>query len=118
MKGDWIRLQGLRLKTFIGVPDEERAEEQEVRVHLRMRTACAFESMEDRIEETLDYAVLAEDLKRVAAERPRRLIETLAVDVAEKVLAYGAVAVEVEIEKFILPETDWVGVVLRRGDWS
>jgi dihydroneopterin aldolase len=51
----------------------------------------------------------------VAAARPRKLIETLAEEIAQAILAGFAVKkVEVEIRKFILPDAEWVGVAIER----
>lgn len=110
-----IEIRRLRVVTCIGVPDEERAEPQELRVSVVISAATPFAEMNDEIGRTLDYAALAVGIQALAAERPRRLIETLASDIAAHVLAsQAAAAVEVTVEKFILPDTDCVAVRLRR----
>lgn len=110
-----IEIRGLRVKTFIGVPDEERAAAQEVRVHVKVDVATSFDDMADDIDQTLDYAALAADIQALGAARSRRLIETLASDIAELVLKFPTVSgVDVTIEKFILPDTDCVAVHLHR----
>ena len=54
-------------------------------------------------------------MRALAAARPRRLIETLALDIAGEILARFAVAsVDVELRKYILPDTDYVAVRLSR----
>lgn len=110
-----IEIRRLRVVTCIGVPDEERAEPQELRVSVVISAATPFADMKDDLEKTLDYAALAVGIQSLAAERPRRLIETLASDIASHVLASpAAAAVEVTVEKFILPDTDCVAVRLYR----
>ncbi|WP_226895685.1 dihydroneopterin aldolase [Luteolibacter marinus] len=110
-----IEIRGLRVATRIGVPDEERASAQEVKVDVRITVATGFAEMDDQIGRTLDYADLAGRIRELAGSGERRLIETLASDIAGLVLGYRvAAAVEVSIEKFILPETDCVAVHLRR----
>jgi dihydroneopterin aldolase len=53
---------------------------------------------------------------QLAAERPRRLIETLACDIADCLMAQHALDhVSVEVEKHILPETDAVVVRTTRS---
>ena len=110
-----IEIRRLRVKTFIGVPDAERAEPQELLVTVKIRPRLAFAEMADEIEKTVDYAALAEGIKALGLEKARRLIETLANDVAEYVLTDSKVAgVEVMVEKFILPDTECVAVRVRR----
>jgi dihydroneopterin aldolase len=111
-----IEIRRMKVIASIGVPDEERAVPQELRVSLRIGIDTGFAAMDDDIGRTLDYAALAGDIHALAADRPRRLIETLAADIATRVLDHPrATEVEVVVEKFILPDTDAVAVVLRRG---
>ncbi len=56
-------------------------------------------------------------VQALAAERSRRLIETLAAEMAACVLEeFKAAGVTIELRKHILPETDHVAVRLVRGD--
>ena len=111
---DQIVIRGLELLTHIGVPAEERAEAQKLRVHLTLEV-MRFPKI-DGIEGTVDYKAVADRDRESAAEKERNLIETLAQDIAAVVLGEFEVSmVRVEIEKFILPETDWVGVILERS---
>lgn len=111
---DRIVIRGLRLTCRIGVPDEERAKPQTLRAHLIMEVERFPE--EDEIEGTVDYKAVADRVMALAGEGERKLIETLAREIAGMVLREFAVSmVRVEIEKKILPETDWVGVVIERS---
>lgn len=113
MKPDQILIRSLRLPCHIGVPEEERAELQTLRAHLTM-TVAPFPT-DDSIEGTVDYKVVSDGVRKVALSDPRQLIETLAQDIANYVLEnFPVEMVRVELEKFILPETDWVGVVIER----
>jgi phosphoglycolate phosphatase/dihydroneopterin aldolase len=56
-------------------------------------------------------------VRELAGRGERKLLETLAQEIASKVLVnYPVEGVKVELEKRILPETDWVGVVIERGN--
>ena len=111
---DQILIRGLRVTTRIGVPGEERAAPQSLLVHLVMDTASFPE--EDRIDGTVDYKAVADRVRLLAGAGERHLIETLAQDIAALVLAdFPVKKVRVELEKFILPETDWVGVIIERS---
>ena len=113
MTRDRIQVQGLRLETRVGVPDEEREDPQEVAVDLLMVPVTALSGLGDEIARTVDYYEVTQALTRVAAEGERKLIETLAEDLAEAALGFeGVEAVTVTVRKFILPETDWVSVTV------
>jgi FolB domain-containing protein len=106
-----IIIDSLRVKTWIGVPDAERSDAQEVEIDLCIRPARNFAEMKDDITLTVDYAAVCQRVSELAAERPRRLIESLAREIGEVVLSeFDAASVEVEIRKFILPETRHVAV--------
>lgn len=110
---DQILIRGLQLTCHIGVPDEERAEAQTLRAHLTLEVP-AF-SREDQIEGTVDYKEVSDRVVELAAGKERKLIETLAGDIADFVLdQFPVELIRVELEKFILPNTDWVGVVIER----
>lgn len=114
---DEIRIVALQLTTHIGVPEAERAESQVLVAAITLRIATRFEAMKDDIGSTIDYAAVAVRLQALAAERPRRLIETLAAEMAACVLGeFKAAGVTIELRKHILPQTDHVAVRLVRGD--
>ena len=112
---DRIHLDQLELLARLGVPDEERATPQRLALNLTIEPTTDFRALEDRIENTVDYFVVAQTVQQLAAAHPRRLLETLAQEIAEEVLARFAVrVVEVELRKFILADTAFVAVRLRR----
>ncbi|MDD5199938.1 MAG: dihydroneopterin aldolase [Terrimicrobiaceae bacterium] len=111
MPDDWIEVRGLKVEARIGVPDAERAEPQRLLVDLRLRPLRGFSQMPDSIEATVDYFAVAQRVAALSAERPRRLIETLADEIAAAVLReFPARRVEVTVRKFILPDTEFVAV--------
>lgn len=115
MAGDRIHIEGLKLKTVVGVPDAERSAPQTVSVNITIEPGSPLTDLEDDIEKTIDYFKVTQSLKAVADRGERKLIETLAGDLAAAVLAVdGVEAVTVEVRKFILPETDFVSVTHRR----
>ncbi len=113
---DRIQIKGLRLVTRVGVPDEERALPQSVAANVSITLARSFKGFDDRIEHTIDYYRVSQRLREVAASGERRLIETLAEDLAAAVVAFdGVCAVTLEVEKFILPDCDRVSVEITRA---
>jgi dihydroneopterin aldolase len=112
---DQIVVQGLELSAQIGVPDEERTLPQRLTVNLVMEPGVPFSDADDNIERTVDYFAVTRAVQALARTRPRKLIETLVEEIAALVLEQFAVrAVEVELRKYILPDTQYVAVRLRR----
>jgi len=112
---DQIELRNLAVFSRIGVPDEERREPQKLAISLVIEPNRSFEALEDRIENTVDYAAVCEAVKRVAAARPRKLVETLAEETASHLLTEFPIwRVSVEVRKFILPETEYVAIRIDR----
>ena len=112
---DRIHIEVLALSAFIGVPDEERATAQRLAVSLTLEPARDFRVLGDALENTVDYFAVCEAVKALSAAHPRKLLETLAEEIAALILHEFAVrAVEVELRKFILPDTAHVAVRIRR----
>jgi dihydroneopterin aldolase len=113
---DTIEIRRLRVSTLIGVPDEERAVSQTLLVTIRMTPSQGFDGLADEISRTVDYHAVSQEIEALAAARPRRLIETLAVDIADHLLGNHPLArVAISIEKHILPNTECVAVHIERG---
>jgi 7,8-dihydroneopterin aldolase/epimerase/oxygenase len=112
---DQILISQLCVSTFIGATEEERRRPQRLYVSLVLETRGGFAGIGDSLEKTIDYAVVAQEVKALAVRGERRLIETLAEDIAGELLrAHPLAAVEVEVRKHILPDTEFVGVRIRR----
>ena len=112
---DCIRIESLELSAFLGVPDEERATAQRLTASLVLEPIRGFTGLEDRLENTVDYFAVCELVKSLGLSRPRHLLETLAEEIAGELLArFPLQAVEIELRKFILPDTAFVAVQIRR----
>jgi len=113
---DEILIRGLELWSQVGVPDAEIASPQRLLADISIRPKVAFEALGDDIAATIDYDELCRRLSELAASRPRRLIETLAADLASVALAeYPAISVTIEIRKFVLAQTEFVAVRCTRS---
>ena len=113
---DTIEIRRLRVSTLIGVPDEERAISQILLVTVKMTPSQGFSGLDDEISRTVDYYQISLEIEALAAARPRRLIETLATDIASHLLGNHPLAhVAITIEKHILPNTECVAVHLERS---
>ena len=113
---DEIRIASLELQACVGVPDAERSTPQRLTVSLTMVPRNDFSVMADDVARTVDYAAVAATIREMAAARPRRLLETLAGEIADVVLErFACRHVALELRKYILPETEYVAVRLRRS---
>jgi dihydroneopterin aldolase len=109
--GDSIEIRKLRVTANVGVPDEELASPQMLEISVVMVPFSGFEELDDEISRTVDYHAVALEIQAIAASRPRRLIETLAADIARNLLKNHPLRrVEVLVDKFILPDTESVAV--------
>lgn len=116
MSSDAIHVQELELSAKIGVPDEERANAQRLVVNLTMYPTRGFSDLRDNVDNTVDYYLVTRAVKEFASQRECRLIETLAEEIASLLLErFPLSAVEVELRKFILPDTAHVAVRIRRA---
>ena len=114
---DLIRIVDLEVPTHIGVPDEERAAAQMLLVSLEMAVASfAPAAKADDVTLTVNYFDVAQHVKALAASRPRKLIETLAEELATDLLATFPIRkLTLEIKKLILPDARHVSVQIERS---
>ncbi|MBJ7395491.1 MAG: dihydroneopterin aldolase [Akkermansiaceae bacterium] len=112
---DTIEIRRLRVSAHIGVPDDERADVQTLLVTIRMTPSQGFDGLSDEISRTVDYYAVSLEIQSLASSRPRHLIETLAIDIANHLLRnHPLETVAITIEKHILPDTECVAVHLER----
>ncbi len=113
--GDRIRINSLRVLARIGVPDEERAAPQKLSIDVVMESD--FRGLDDDLARTTDYAAVAAWLKAECARREVKLLETLAEELAAGLLeGFPQIrAVDLEVRKFVLPDTRDVSVRVRRA---
>jgi dihydroneopterin aldolase len=112
---DHLHLHGLSVVTHIGVPAEERRVPQRLKLNLTLWPQAPLTGLGDDFSRTIDYAAVANQVRELAAARPRQLIETLAEETADALLrSFPLRQVRVEVEKFILPDTDHVRVCLTK----
>ena len=98
---DRILIPGIPLRVRVGVPEDERAVEQDVRIALTLHLDLSRAGASDDLSDTVDYDAVCAVVTEAATKRPFRLIEAIAEEVAAAVLGdFGGVAeVDVGIEK-------------------
>ena len=116
---DRIELRGLTVHGRHGVFDHERANGQDFVVDVTVWIDLADAAASDDLADTYDYAALAQLAADIVAGPPRNLIETLAAEIADRVMDDERVhAVEVVVHKPQAPIPQQfadVAVVVRRS---
>ncbi len=115
MEEDSIEIKNLEAGARVGITDIERSEIQKISICLRLIPNYSLSGLVDDIKRTVNYQTVSQRVIELAALGERKLIETLAEDIAAMLLdQFNLRKVIVEIRKFILPETDYVAVKLVR----
>jgi FolB domain-containing protein len=110
---DRIAIQDLTVFFHVGVPEGERAKAQ--RLSLTVEMEHDFSGVDEALERTIDYQAVSRRLLDFGRGRSWKLIESLAVEVAEMILReYKAARVTVEVKKFIIPQARHVSVRVTR----
>ena len=117
---DRIELKGLQFHANHGVLEHETEFGQAFSLDITCWLDFAGAAKDDDLTQTVNYAELAETALRIATGTPRKLIETVAVEIAETAMrSYDALhAVEVTLHKPHAPIPavfDDVAVVARRS---
>jgi dihydroneopterin aldolase len=113
---DLIRVIDLEVQAHIGVPKEERAHVQKLLISLEMSVESFAEAAQtDDVSLTVNYFIVAQRVKTFTTERPRKLLETLAEEIAADLLeTFPIKKLTLEIKKFILPDARYVSVKIER----
>ena len=106
-----ITITDLEVFYCVGVTDEERAKPQRLLVTVDMALDFSSVATSDRIEKTINYQQVADEVLKYGEGRNWKLIERLASNLADFVLAeYRPEAVLVEVKKFVMPQARHVSV--------
>lgn len=107
------RISIVDLEVFynIGVSDEERAKPQRLLLTVDLSYDFTTAAVSDRIEKTINYERVSNDLLRFGEGRSWKLLEKLVVNLADMIWTeYRPQAVQVEAKKFIIPQARYVSV--------
>jgi len=112
---DKIIIKDLEVDMQIGVSQEEQAHAQRLLVSVDLELDLSVPGRTDAESSTADYQAVTTLIRKVLTERPRKLIEAVANDIAEAILTHRlAIAVTVKVKKFSIPRTQYVAVQIRR----
>jgi FolB domain-containing protein len=111
----FITIVDLEVFYHVGVTDEERAKPQRLLLTIDLKFDFSSAAMSGRLGRTIDYYEVSRQLLRLGEARSWKLIESLATDIANKLLAeHHPESVTVEVKKFSIPEARYVSVSLTR----
>ena len=104
----------LALNVHVGVTDEEQAQPQRAHRFLTLRPVrAALTTLEDRIENTVNYSAVCAAVRALACSAPAPAHRNARRDIAaDNPRALCRASVDVELRKYILPDTDYVAVRL------
>ena len=110
-----ISIVDLEVFYRVGVPDAERAQPQRLLLTVEMETDFSAAAKSDSIADTIDYFAVTQRLLNLGEGREWKLIEKLAADIADAILAeFKPLSVRVEVKKFIVPQARYVSVKMFR----
>ena len=106
-----ITIVDLEVFYCVGVTDEERAKPQRLLLTVDMNLDFSPAAVSDRIERTINYQTVADDLLKFGEGRSWKLVERLVDKIAEHILnEYKPQSVLVEAKKFSIPQARFVSV--------
>ncbi len=115
---DMIRLHDLRFQVCHGVLEHERTVAQEFSVDVTLDVDLRSAGQSDRIQDTVNYADVADVVARVMQGPSKKLIESLAESICDEILdRWCGLTVTVRIRKMAPPlkmVSGWVEVELTR----
>jgi dihydroneopterin aldolase len=110
-------IRDLVLEGQIGIHKYEQGKTQRVRINVDMAVREAGEARSDRLDDVVDYGVVADKIRAMVRSGHVNLVETLAERIADICLEDSRVnAVRVRVEKLdIFTDAESVGVEIERA---
>jgi FolB domain-containing protein len=106
-----ITIVDLEVNYCIGVTNQERSKPQRLLVTVDMSLDFSSASVSDRIERTINYQKVVDELLKFGEGRSWRLLEKLVANIAERILTeYQPETVMVEVKKFSIPQARFISV--------
>ena len=113
---DEIHIEQLEVSSIIGVSEHERKTPQRLTINISFWPRRKTQDMADKIGDTINYAVVAEETQRFVHDQSVNLIETLADQLAAHLLKnFPIQKITVEIRKFPLEHAKYVSAVVTRN---
>jgi len=115
---DKIWILGVRCRTRLGVPAQERRRPQPIEIDAGLECDIRRAAKSDDVRRAIDYQKAEQLIRRLAEGRPRRLVESLAEEIAAALLRLDAriTAATVRVHKrpAAMPKTREVCIEINR----
>jgi dihydroneopterin aldolase len=112
---DEIHIEQLEVSSVIGVSEHERKAPQRLTINISFWPRRETHDMADKIDQTINYALVAEETQRFVCHEAVNLIETMADRLAAHLLkSFPIQKVTVEIRKFPLEHAKYVSAIVTR----
>ena|SRR2546421_9304929 len=113
---DRIHIEELEIFTRIGVLEKERSTPQRLTVSISFWPYYEQRNAADKIDNTVNYSIVAEETKNFVRDQSTNLIETLAARLATHLLkTFRIQRVTVELRKFALEDAKHVSITVTRA---
>lgn len=110
-----ISIVDLEVFYCVGVSEEERAKPQRLLLTVDINYDFSIAAVSDRIEKTIDYYDVVQDLLKLGEGRSWKLLEKLVSNIADRIMTgHRPTAVTVEAKKFIIPQVKYVSVTVTK----
>jgi FolB domain-containing protein len=111
-----ISIVDLEVHFCVGASDAERAKPQRLLLTIEMSLDFTGAATSDRIERSINYQNVVDDLLKFGEGRNWKLIEKLAWNIADAILVrYKPDSIVVEVKKFVIPQARYVGVSVAKS---
>jgi len=113
---DEIHIEQLEVSSVIGVSEHERKTPQRLTINISFWPRRETHDMADKIGQTINYVLVAEETQRFVHAQAVNLIETLAEQLAGHLLkSFPIQKITVEIRKFPLEHAKYVSATITRS---
>jgi len=110
-----ISIVDLEVFYRVGVSDAERAQPQRLFLTIEIESDFSAAAKTDAITDTIDYFAVTQRLLKFGDGKSWKLIEKLAADIADMILAgFKPQSVSVEVKKFVIPQARYVSVAVTK----
>jgi dihydroneopterin aldolase len=110
-----ITIVELEVFYYVGVPEAERVNPQRLLLTVELDFDFSTAAGSDDIRDTVDYFAISQRLLKFGDGREWKLIEKLAADIADLVLAeFKPQQVTVEVKKFPVPQARYVSIIVTK----
>lgn len=111
-----ISIVDLEVFYNVGVTDEERSKPQRLLITVDMTSDFTAVALSDRVEKTINYFDVAQEILKYGEGRNWKTLERLATNLVDMVMTkFKPQDVTVEIKKFVIPQASYVSVSLGRS---